>query len=106
MKNRSTSVAGKLLFQTAKLSVPQNSDEIALVDDDIGLPDDGPEHQAQGHDGQGQRHPKIGIGNWFIQTVKSSNHLFSRSATCSLWQDWGHPAVRQDESINPFGCED
>jgi len=80
VKNRSTPVAGELLSHAAKPSFPQNSDEIALVGDDTGLPDDGPEHQAQSNGGHGQRHPKMGLGYWLIQTAKRLNHPSSRRA--------------------------
>ena len=59
-------ISGRYLSHAAKPGGPHNPDKIALIDNNIGLPEDGPEHQAHSNGGHGQRHPKMGIGGRLI----------------------------------------
>jgi hypothetical protein len=65
-KNRTKPAGGSSLSHATKSSVRHKSDEIALIDNDLGLPEDGPEHQAHSDGGHGQRDPKLGFGRRLI----------------------------------------
>jgi hypothetical protein len=74
VKIDASKISGRYLSHAAKPGGPHNPDKIALIDNDIGLPEDGPEHQTQDDGGYAQCHPKMGFGCWLIQSANRSNH--------------------------------
>jgi len=65
---------------SSQMCVPHPSDDVALVDDNVRLPEDGPEHQPHRDGRHCERHPEMRFAGRHAQTAKGSKHQFSPRA--------------------------
>src|SRR4029077_1401730 len=60
----------------AKMGRIQRSNDTSLIDDNIRLPHDSPEHQGHRDSRYGERNRQMRFAYWVQQVTQRSNHLF------------------------------
>jgi len=63
-----------VLYLASKLRGPHPFDDVPLVGNDVGLPQDCPKHQAHYQGGQAQRQPQLRVAGFRIQATNHSGH--------------------------------
>jgi hypothetical protein len=86
-----TTIANHFTYAVPRLAaqagVPHPADDVALVEDDVGLPNDGPKHETHGRGSHGKRHSELRFTRRHAKTAKESEHLYSPGAHIQVESD-------------------
>ncbi len=81
------------LSNAAEAGHRKNSYELALIVNDTGLPDDGPQHQGHHDGGHNQCHADMRFGGGLFQPTRPGDHLSSWDAPSGLLSQVASPGL-------------